>query len=430
MTTVPVLLADGEKVSTRQIAETHLPHPGVSEYFRRSTLLIGSRGVGKTFLLRHRKQTSHRGAIYVNLVEALPSIARDAGIGGRSLIFSADQANRIRAKTAALIASRAIELCISEVDSDISLSLGIMDPLLPRSLRATGSATLAAAKELRFAISSFPLPSWHPRDLTHVLIDVLGDLANKYPHNLTIFFDRAEDVSIPSLNVLMQLLDQSVRPLVVIAARPGVAQLLPRHHDPTFIPGDHYDIIHVGLRPYEDPWQTFVEGATRNYLVANEIAAPDDVDLRWTCRMSRDSIRQAVNFAQIAISTISSVESDERRLQMYAHRERLLRAVRQLLLPEHSDIRNVIDYVQHHPDLAEHLSDGIQLCVLLRIVGQAAQLSILAERDQLEDFLLRAMRGSALFYPPGTEWHPQELPDSFELAPLLAWNGKNPKWIT
>ena len=118
------------------------------------------------------------------------------------------------------------------------------------------------------------------------------------------------------------------------------------------------------------------------------------------------------------------------RSQIYRARERLLRAVRQLLLPEHSDISNLMDYVQHHPDIAERLSDGIQLSVLLRIVGQPAQLSILAERDQLEDFLLRAMRGSALFYPPGTDWHPQELPDSFELAPLLAWNGKNIKWIT
>ena len=139
---------------------------------------------------------------------------------------------------------------------------------------------------------------------------MLGDLASIYPYNLAIFFDRAEDISVPSLNVLMRLLDQSVRPLIVIAARPGISQLLPRHQDPTFIPGDHYDIIHVGLNPYDDLWQTFVKGATRNYLAANEIIVSDDIDLRWTCRMSRDSIRQAVSFAQIAISTISSQLED------------------------------------------------------------------------------------------------------------------------
>ena len=101
MTTVSLLLADGEKVSTADRRDPLAP-PSVDEYFRRSTLLIGSRGVGKTFLLRHRKQTSHRGAVYVNLVETLPSIAKDAGIGGRSLAFSADEANRIRAKTVSL----------------------------------------------------------------------------------------------------------------------------------------------------------------------------------------------------------------------------------------------------------------------------------------------------------------------------------------
>jgi hypothetical protein len=112
---VPLVPADGEKVSAEQIAETHVPHPGVSSSFGRSTLLIGSRGVGKTFLLRHRKQTTHKGAVYINLVDTLASIARDAGVGGRSLVFPEAQARRICAKTAALLASRAIELCARPV---------------------------------------------------------------------------------------------------------------------------------------------------------------------------------------------------------------------------------------------------------------------------------------------------------------------------
>lgn len=430
MSAVPRVPADGEKVSTEQIEETHVPHPGVSEHFRRSTLLIGSRGVGKTFLLRHRKQTSHQGAIYINLVETLHSIARDAGIGGRSLVFAQDQAARIRAKTAALIASRAIELCLREVGGDMSLKLTLMDPLLPPELRQSSPATAATAKVIGFDISTSPLSLWPPSDLTHILIDVLSDLANAYPHRLALFLDRAEDISIPSLGVLMQLLDQSVEALAVIAARPGVAQLIPRDRDPTLIPGDHYDIVHVGVSPYSESWLHFVGSATRNYLVANEIAIPDDVRLTWCCCMARDSIRQAVSFAQVAVSTNSPATFGLRLPQIRAAREQLLRVLRQLLVPEHADFRNVIDHVHHHPRISGRLANESQLCVLLRVVGQSLQQSLLSEPDQLSDYLLRAMRGGGFLCPPGYHWHPYELPDMFELAPLLAWDGRNEKWIT
>ncbi len=429
MPAVPRVPADGEKVSTEQIEQTHVPHPGISDHFRRSTLLIGSRGVGKTFLLRHRKQTGHQGAIYINLVETLHSIARDAGIGGRSLVFAQDQAARIRAKTAALIGSRAIELCLREVGDDISLKPTLMDPLLPAELRPSLTATEATAKALGFAISTSPLSSWPAYDLTHILIDILSDLANAYPYRMALFLDRAEDVAIPSLGVLMQLLDQSVKALTVIAARPGVAQLIPRDRDPTLIAGDHYDLVHVGVSPYSESWLRFVESATRNYLAANEIGIPDGLSLAWCSSMARDSIRQAISFAQVAISTHSSVTFDQRLLRMRAAREELLRVVRQLLVPEHADFRNVIDHVHHNPRVSGRLASESQFYVLLRIIGQSPQQSLLGELDQLSEYVLRAIRGGALFCPPEYHWHPYELPDKFELAPLLAWNGRNEKWI-
>src|SRR5215469_1607610 len=130
MAPAPRVPADGGKVSTEKMEQTHTRPPGVSDHFKRSTLLIGSRGVGKTFLLRHRKQTSHQGGIYVNLVDTLHSIARDAGIGGRSLAFTEDQASRIRAKTAALIASRVIELCIRETGESSVFDVALMEALI------------------------------------------------------------------------------------------------------------------------------------------------------------------------------------------------------------------------------------------------------------------------------------------------------------
>jgi len=429
MAPAPRVPADGEKVSTEQIAQTHIPHPGVSDHFKRSTLLIGSRGVGKTFLLRHRKQTSHQGGIYVNLVDTLHSIARDAGIGGRSLFFTEDQARRIRAKTAALIASRVIELCIREAGESSSFDVALMEPLIPWKYRKPLSSNASNARKLRYAISTSSLSSWPAQDQTNILIDILGELAEVYPHNFAIFFDRAEDISIPSLAVLMQLLDQSVGALVVIAARPGLAQLISRDQDPTLIPGDHYDVVHVGANPYTASWQEFMESATRNYLAANEITIPKDLQFRWVCGMARDSIRQAVNFAQSAISGNAPAPFSERAEHMRAAREQLLRIVRQQLVPEHADFRNVIDYVHHHTDITRRLSEQTPFHVLLHIVGDAQQQSLLAEQDPLDDYVLRAVRGGALFYPPGYHWHPYEIPRTFELSPLLVWDGKNDTWI-
>ncbi len=423
--------ADGEKVSALQIQQTHVPHPGISEHFSRSALLIGSRGVGKTFLLRHRKQTSHQGAIYINLVDTLHSIARDAGIGGRSLVFTEDQAKRIQAKTAALIASKAMELCIREVDENIPLRLSIINPLLPSELHEATATSTAKATDLRFAISTSQLALWPARDLTQILVEVMRRLAEVYPYPLCLFFDRAEDIAIPSLGVLVQLLDQSVEPLVIIAARPGVAQLIRRNQDdPTLIPGDHYDIIHVGVNPYDESWKRFVESATRNYLAANEISIPEDLQFAWAWNMARDSIRQAVSFAQMAISAATDVNDDQRLALMHAAREQLLRIVRQQLVPEHADFCNVIDHIRHNKSVASALAGESQFALLLRIVGRPPQQTLFGEQDLLTDYVLRAMRGGALFYPPRHHWHPYELPDTFELAPLLTWDGRNAKWIT
>lgn len=85
----PRFSADGETLSGEQLAETHVPHPGVGTYLQRSTLVVGSKGAGKTFLLRHRKHTTHPGALYINLFKTLTSIARDSGLGGRGGATSA-----------------------------------------------------------------------------------------------------------------------------------------------------------------------------------------------------------------------------------------------------------------------------------------------------------------------------------------------------
>lgn len=420
--------ADGEKVSSRQLTSTHVPHPGIGDHFSRSTLVIGSRGAGKTFLLRHRKQTRHRGAIYINLPKALHSIGSDAGIGGRALDFSDEQRTRIRSKSGALIAINALEMCCREVQNDMDLKLTVLDPVLPPILRSRTKTTEISTSKLRGQVGAYELANWTLTAGCAELAEVLEQISERYPLPFALFLDRAEDVPLPSVEVVLKLLDQSVSVLVVVAGRPAIAQLVPTTYDPTFTPGDHYDLVHLGTQPYDPAWIEFSLQATRNYLAENDISMPDGADMMWTSRLARDSIRRAVSFAQIAIDTAGQRLLQERIDQLTRIRALQLKTICADLIPEYKSFREILNHLQR--EAGPRLATQHQFRLSMEITNRGTQLSMLGEPDRLRDFILRAVRGEALFLPAGQQWHPYELPMQFELAPLLAWDGSNTKWIT
>lgn len=422
------LPADADKISAQQLTDTHVLHPGAPERFSRSTLVIGSRGSGKTFLLRHRKQTTHEGAVYVNLLKALQSLSRDAGLGGRSLTYSEPLADQIRGKTAALLAITTLELCSREVNDSLDSSLALFDHLLPVALRSTRRLTAANARELRRAVNVLPLTDWPPLPDTSAFSEVFGELSNLYPYPLTLLLDRAEDVPLPSVHLLTQMLDQSFEVLTVIAARPGVSQLLPVAHDPTLVPGDHYDILHLGLQPYQDSWSRFVDTAVRNFLESNQRRVPSDFSLAWAISLARDSLRDAASFAQAALLNGTSRNLTQRADHFKSLREQRLARARAVLYPDVQDFGLFVKTVQAATKLA--LASRSQFALVIEFEDDDAQISLLGPGDRRREILLSAIRAEALYLAPGFCWHPYELPNRVELAPLLAWNGENTQWIS
>jgi len=426
----PRYLADGETLSAEQLADTHVPHPGVGTYFQRSTLVVGSKGAGKTFLLRHRKHTTHPGALYINLFKTLNSIARDSGLGGRASGVDPDTTTAIESKTAALLGATAYELAAKEHDGDVYLDLDGLNALLPRPLRQHGVLTHRTVKQLSREIQSTPLREWTEQVHTELLIDAIRELSDASPTDLALFLDRAEDVTTPSVSMLMSLLDQSTGFLVVLAGRPAISQLIPSTHATSSVPNDHFDIKHLGLLPYSDEWLAFAQTATENYLSANDGTTVQwDDGHTWALRLARDSIRLAVSLAQISLDTAGIARINDRRSQVAGIRAGRLASCCAALIPDYRDFRQVLAEIQDQ--CRDRLAHDEPFCLHAGVEDEAAtQLSLLGERTEITDYLLRAIRVDAFCLPSGYQMHPYELPTVFEVNPILAWDAENPKWIS
>ncbi len=430
MTNPQRFLADGEKLSSAQINETHVQHPRVGSFFQRSTLLIGTRGVGKTFLLRHRKMTAHPDAIYINLVSCLQSLSKDSGIGGRTLEFNSDLISQIGAKTSALIAIAVLEQLLKDSKNpDFKFPLRLLEAVLPEELRVSDIATLESIKAIRLKVNQFRLKEW-PKEFfqSWSLISTLEEICEHYGKKVPLFLDRAEDVPAPALKVIFPLLDQSVSFLVVIAARPGLAQLIPAGIDPTSVPGDHFDIVHLGSNPYDDDWIEFSRIATIRFLNENNIVVQENDSFLWAMRFGRDSVRAAIGYTQISVETSSKTELNRRLQYLKSHREYQLKTIAAELQPENADYRYTIKAIQNNfPQL---LTLESQKPVLIETEVETEQLSLLRGNSQLVGYLLKAIRSEAIFLPPGQLWHPYELPAVFEVPPLFVWRSENSSWIS
>ena len=420
-----ILPADADKMSTEQLTEAHVPHPGIPRAFVRSCLVIGSRGAGKTFVLRHRRHTAHPDAIYISLQKTLRSLASDAGVGGRTVIYPPDLAATLTSKAMAILATT-ISQRVAERGLPEHVVVDALRPLLPRGIQPlSGASDLPAIAK---AVNGSRLDEW-PEPARHLLFDFIEQVYELTSGSLALFFDRADDAPLPALSLVLGLLDQSLPCLVVVAARPSVSRVLAGGFDPTLIAGDHYDVFHLGSQPYAEAWRTFLLESLTRFLAVNEVLGVPVSELSWLPHFARDSIRDALLLAQ-AISTAGGSNSlDARREVLLNVRAQRIDRARTALHPAVSDFAAFTRLVQRR--CAKAL-DGPPLPVVLRL-GDASlqpQLSLLpAGQDRRTLTLLDGMRAEAFHYPPGTLWTPYEIPTRVELAPLLAWNGRNDKWI-
>ena len=281
---------DGEKFSAPMLRDYHIPQPGAPEHFARSTLLVGARGVGKTFLLRHRKATSHPEAHYVNLQRRLISLTEEGIAGG---------ASDLPPRTAAQVVAKSCALLVSAVLESAPPEALPPENLLRRLLPADQSRRVSRlnAEAFRRIASSIDLFEW-PESPSRSFIEVLTYIHERAP--LSLFLDRADDIPEPASRHFAKLLDQSVPFKAVIATRPGALQFSPFGQGEQLIPGDHFDVVHLGADPSADGWSDFFENCIRQTMHMLERPIPEDIDISWISALSRESTRNGIEYAQEA----------------------------------------------------------------------------------------------------------------------------------
>ncbi|GAA1451994.1 hypothetical protein GCM10009641_87340 [Mycobacterium cookii] len=413
--------ADGEKI--RDLETIHIPHPGAPLDINRSALLIGSRGSGKTTFLRYRKQSAYPGAIYINLLNALFPITREAGLGGRDLAVDPDLDARIQRKTAALLAVAALTQAIQDDGPACGLaheSLSILSPVLPAEISTTRKCTAGNLERLAFAVGDHHLDFWDTLPAARRLMSCLLKIAGRRDVETLIFLDRAEDAPAACVSLLVKLLDQSFELLCVVASRPGIAEQVFGIHDPTLVPGDHYNIIHLGVSPYSHEWQAFSREAVARYLTVNgsDISAEDVAP--WVSMIGRDSIRQMVELAYIMQTPQLTSNDLARQITNVSRRIRSNVTVR--MRPVVRDFAAVLDSFRK-----QHLS---------AIGGATGQTVLELEAYELDDtvdnktarLVRRALAAEALHLTEGEIWDANLLPTRFEIPPLLLWDQRFIQW--
>lgn len=422
-----VLPAEADRIPSEQLGDTHVPHPDAPMEFRRPTLLVGVRGAGKTFLLRHRRHCVQQGALYINLRVELQSLSNAHGIGSQAADLPADLELLVRRQSSALVALAIVRELLDNEPAVSRIDAEVLSPLIPQTCRPTERwLDISRLMDLRRAMRACSDDLWMDDSLAGGdLVEFLLELHRGLDVNLTLFLDRADDVPAAAVAPLVALLDQSAPFVLVIAGRPAVAHAIPSMHDSGAVPTDHYDVIHLGSDPYSAVWQEFSAEAVSKYLAVNGVQLPDDSSLDWCFRLGRDSLRRSARLAQIAVGTTS--DHDRRRGQVAQMQATLLAKIRGEMRTIHSDFPAYLRKLKE--EAAEALSSGEQVALEVEVDGSRAAFDLLGERDQFSLALLRAVRSEAFCLPSGVTWHPYELPTRFEVLPLVAWDGKNDSWI-
>lgn len=422
---------DADKLPERIIEGTYVVPPNTESLFSRSTLLIGSRGSGKTFLLRHHRRTYSGPAYYVNLWPTTEALAR--ALGAAYLQHATTGSQEIEAKAACLLLLAVYEELQKAGGSQLNRAALIA--VFPASLRDRVADD--STKSPRPALIAEPLDHFAGLPVTEQLPDILEDMivSDHMDAAPYLLLDRADDVPPAVLRIFLRLLDQSRGFLSVIAARPGFdagTNLLPFGS----VPGDHFNLVHLGSSPYGASWRSFLSDAVHKYLAVS--GYPPIPIPPWLPHFARDSARQAIELAQVVAhsgktsdrlhdAVINRLDNDRKALRIRVAPQLAIHGV---------DFEALVAFVlrPHKSRLAESrviieadFGEGLDPFNIDTLALADPQLS-----ERQLSFLratAAALRTGGLHAPDGDPWYPGRRLSRFEVPPLLAWSGKADSWI-
>lgn len=420
---------DAEKIGGASLRDTYRPPPDMPVEPSRSTLLVGTRGAGKTMLLRTLKRLREGSALYGDLGrKILNAVSADTGAGGLTFDeISPHLETPVHNKTLALIAAWLVDQA-PKLDGDVRPDKRLLKRVLPASMRSRmPSKDDELADWLVETIPVADLSEFRSQPSDAPLHDFLDDFSenvfDRTGQPLLLLLDRAEEIPYPSLTPVMTLLDQNHRFKSVVACRPGVLGPNPVMNSSVPTPGDHYDIRQLGRTPYSEQWRNFQCDVLRKWLPEDTERIPAS-NLDVILKISRDSIRFALDIAYKSLDEggvfceelmLSAIEDIRGMLQNAASSQ--LRFLSQ-------DALSILKKVRS--------AEGYALPVKLKLKSDRARRlfhcgSRLLDLTRDQQFFRLGLRTSLFSMVDGTPWHPYaEIPE-IEITPLFLWQ-KGDNW--
>ena len=420
---------DGEKIPDDRVCEIFRQPPGVPGTFFRSSLVIGSRGVGKTTLFRYHKSVHQGIAIHISLHAELSSLTKQTGLGPMAFDYSPDLERLILGKTVSLLA-----LGIGErlVKKGLTITKEMLvDCLPPQVYGKSSSAEVNWISETKRATARASLETFEGIAETRPLpsfISSLGEQAQEKQGSLLLLLDRADMILAPSLLPVLELLDQSAQYTALVAMRPTlIGQNITNLAD-EIVAGDHYGIVHLGTSPRSEDWVRFVEDSVKSQMEILKLgpkfsAIPKDIK-RKIISLSRDSVRTALELFARYVTAKPESAKDELISALEDIRENQLAAAQRTLQKYHPDFRKLINDIRAD---AVRQHGKITGPILLNI-KESAKESLFSALAQSSRLIEVALRSGALCMPEGQRWVPGLRPTELELPPLLVWQKGDLVW--
>ena len=414
---------DGENVPREKVVKIFRLPPGAPQYFGRSTLIVGSRGCGKTMLFRYLKEKHNGIALHIPVTQVFPSITKQTGSGALEFDFPKELSQLIANKSSSLIA-------LFIADKLLAKQIRIEEKELLACLPETVTSGYDDGKVLSFNnlikdMEKLPLSQFNSFPETRPLckfIEVCGEnIENAGKGSLLLLFDKTDSVPAPTLIPLIELLDQSSHYVALLGLRPGHGAKVLNDICSVAIPGDHYDFIHLGCNPRSSEWKQFLLSSLEAQVGSFKEKGLSENEIEAILITSRDSPRIGLAICQAALC----IQPDGKISIPNAIKdvcENALKTADDSLHRWRRDFKNLVS------ELCKDVKDLGNGKIFIPVDLEIPHSKLFPEFTKVDEICAATLRFGVFQMPEGDKWTPLSRPRRFEIAPFALWEKENPLW--